>query len=188
MPFLAENRLIGGERLAVISRVLPSTDLSVVGDWLAPGLLLYTVNGADIQQSGNVTAAVLNAMQVDPDGRARVVVEYSGAALERQAGLLTVDVVRLISLANGLNVTFRNRDGVWQAEVTAVLDPSLTDLRQGDILFRDRTTGVALAQPETLEAILVSLVEAGVGTTEFSIIRDNRVEAATMQLARAADP
>lgn len=183
MPFLEENRMIGGERVAIVSRILPTADIAAVGDWLAPGLLLYSVNGVDIQQSGSVTTAVLNAMEVDPDGRARVIVEYAGASLDRQSGLLTVDAQRLVSLENGVRVTVRVVDGAWVAEVTGVINPSLTDLRQGDILYREKSTGTAISTPDALETVMAALVEAGTAATEFSIIRDNKVETATMQLA-----
>ncbi len=183
MPFLEENRIIAGERVAIVSRILPSTDLAQAGSWLAPGLLLYSVNGADIQQSGSVTTAVLNAMEVDPDGRARVIVEYAGASLDRQTGLLTVEAQRLVSLANGVRVTVRVVDEAWVAEVTAVINPSQTQLRQGDILYREKSTGTPIDTPDALETVMAALVAAGTASTEFSIIRDNKVESATMQLA-----
>lgn len=188
MPFLEENRMIAGERVAIVASLLPSANLDEVGDWLAPGLILYSVNGVDIQQGGSVVTAVLNAMQVDPDGRARVVVEYAGDTLDRQSGLLTVEAQRLVSLQNGVRVTLRVVDQVWQAEVTAVINPSITDLRQGDILFRERSTGTALATPDSLEAVMAALVAAGTTVASFSIIRDNKVEVATMQLAVAENP
>ncbi len=183
MPFLEDNRIIGGERVAIILRMLPDVDAASVGDWLANGLILYSVNGVDIQQSGSITTAVLNAMQVDPDGKARVVVQYSGSSLERQTGLMTVTATRLISLANGVNLTVSTIDGEWRSVVTAVNSPNSTTLREGDILFRDKTTGVALDGPMSIEAIMASLVASGTATTEFAIIRDNKLADATMQLA-----
>jgi hypothetical protein len=180
IPFIEENRIIGGARLAIVSRILPTTDLSEAGDWLAPGLLLYTINGKDIQQSGSVTAAVLNSMQVDPDGTAR---EFAGSSLDRETGLLTVKVDRLISLANGVNLRVTVVDGKWQTVVTGVTMPEKTELRQGDILFRDKTTGLAIDQADAVETAMAQLVEAGTGLTTFSIIRDNKLTTAAMQLA-----
>ncbi|MDM7930338.1 serine/threonine-protein kinase [Tabrizicola sp.] len=183
MPFMEENRIIGGQRVAIVSRILPTSNLAEAGNWLAPGLLLYTVNGVDVQQSGNFTTAVLNAMRVDPDGKARVVVEYAGSSLERQTGLMTVPATRLVSLANGVNVRISTIEGEWKAVVMGVTAPNATQLRQGDILFRDKTTGLALSGPETLETIMKALVETGTTVTEFSIIRDNKLATAAMQLA-----
>ena len=45
-------------------------------------------------------------------------------------------------------------------------------------------TTTPLDGANSLETILAALVEQGVGATEFSIIRDNKVAAATMQLAQ----
>ena len=183
MPFMEENRIIGGARVAIISRVLPGINAAEVGSWLAPGLLIYSVNGVDVQQSGNITTAVLNAMKVDPDGKARVVVEYAGSSLERQIGLMTVPSKRIVSLANGVSVSISTIEGEWKAVVTGVSSPNATQLRQGDILFRDKTTGLALSGPESLEAIIAALVASGTSVTEFAIIRDNRLASAAMQLA-----
>ncbi len=183
MPFLEDNRIIGGKRVAVILRLLPDVDVASVGDWLSNGLIVYSVNGVDVQQSGSITTAVLNAMRVDPDGKARVVVQYAGSSLEQQTGLMTVTATRLISLANGVNLSVSTIDGEWRSVVTAVNAPNTTTLRPGDILFRDKTTGVALDAPMSLEAIMTSLVESGTATTEFAIIRDNKLADATMQLA-----
>jgi len=183
MPFIEDNRIIGGQRVAIVSRIMPTVNIDEAGSWLAPGLLLYSVNGVDIQQSGSFTTSVLNAMRVDPDGKARVVVEYAGSSLERQTGLMTVPATRLVSLANGVNVRISTVEGEWKAVVTGVTAPTATQLRQGDVLFRDKTTGLALSGPETLETIMKALVESGTAVTEFSIIRDNRLATAAMQLA-----
>jgi hypothetical protein len=183
MPFIEDNRMIGGQRVAIVLRLLPNVEVAEAGDWLANGLILHTVNGVDIQQSGSIATAVLNAMKVDPDGKARVVVEYSGSSLDRQTGLMTVPATRRISLTNGVNVTISTIEGEWKAVVTGITRPEATDLRQGDILFRDKTTGVAIDGPDTLETVMAALVEAGTPVTEFSIIRDNRLANAYMHLA-----
>jgi hypothetical protein len=183
LPFMEDNRIVGGERLAIIERVLPSTDLSQAGSWLAPGLLIYSVNGMDVQQSGSIASAILSTMTVDPDGRARVVVDYAGSSLERQTGLLTVGTTRLVSLYNGVNLTVQNIDGEWRTVVSGVTRPAATELRQGDVLFRDKSSGTALDGPQSLEEILAVLVDQRIPVTEFAIIRDNRLESAAMQLA-----
>jgi hypothetical protein len=183
LPFMEDNRIIGGDRVAIVERILPSADLSIAGDWLAQGLLIYTINGLDVQQSGSIAGAVLSTMTVDPDGRARVVVQYAGSSLERQTGLMTVDAKRLVSLYNGVNFSVQNIDGDWRTVVTGVTVPSATQLRQGDVLFRDKTSGTAVDGPQSLETIMATLVEQKVPVTEFSIIRDNKLASAAMQLA-----
>jgi serine/threonine protein kinase len=183
MPFLEDNRIIGGQRTAIVRGLLPSANLAEAGSWLEPGLLIYSVNGIDVQQSGSIATAILNAKTVDPDGRARVVVEYAGSSLERQSGLLTVPTTRLVSLGNGLNFEIGTVDGQWQTVVTGVTVPAVTDLRQGDVLYRDQTTGIALDGPDALESIMATLAEQGTGVTQFSVLRGNRIVDAAMQLA-----
>lgn len=183
LPFIEENRIVAGQRTAIVRGFLPGFDIDHAGTWLEPGILIYTVNGNDVQLSGSVATSVLNSMKVDPDGKARVVVEYAGPSLEREVGLMTVPATRLISLGNGLNVESRTVDGEWQTIVTGVTRPEATTLRQGDVIYRDRTTGTALDRPGALEVILAALVKQGVSVTTFSVLRDNRIQHAAMQLA-----
>ncbi|WP_136646203.1 serine/threonine-protein kinase [Tabrizicola sp. YIM 78059] len=183
MPFIEGNRLVANRRVAVIERLLPTADLAETGTWLAPGLVIHSVNGTDVQQSGSIAAAILNALNVDPDGRARVVVEYSLASgQDRQTGLLTVKAKRIVSLANGLTVSIASTDGEWRTVVDSVPQASPAALQPGDVLFRDKTTGTALDGPQSLETIMNDLVGLGARETEFSIIRNNRVTVAAMQL------
>jgi serine/threonine protein kinase len=183
LPFMTDDRIIGGKRIAFITRILPTADASKAGDWLAPGLLLYSINGVPIEQSSSLAGSVLNALQVDPDGFARVVVEYADSSLERQIGLLTVKAQRIVTLENGVGVKIEFNDNAWQSVVTEVAKTSSTTLRPGDVLFRDKSSMVALDSAGSLEAILKGIVTKGLTETEFSIIRGNKVDAATMQLA-----
>lgn len=187
MPFMDDKRVVGTKQVAVITRVLPSTDLSEAGNWIAPGVFLFAINGSPLQQSGGMTSAVLNAMKVDPDGKARVVVEYAdGANAEHEQGLMTVKAHRLVSLANGISVRIASEEDGWKTVVTAISNPRVTDLEVGDILFRDKISGTALDGANSLENILKALVETERSVTEFSILRDNKVETAGMQLATKA--
>lgn len=183
MPFIEGNRLVANRRVAVIERVLPKVNLDEVGNWLAPGLLIHAINGLDVQQSGSIATGVLNALNVDPDGRARVVVQYSTpSGREQMTGLLTVKAKRLVSLANGITVSVSNVDGEWRTVVDSVAGNSATDLAPGDLLFRDKTTGHALDTALSLEKVMEELVQRGTRETEFSIVRSNRVSNASMQL------
>lgn len=182
LPFTADDRVIGGQPLTIVQRLSPGLDLSSAGSWLQQGLLIYGVNGKPTPNAKVLTTVILNAMQVDPDGKARVVVEYAGSDLQKKIDLLTVDAVRLTSLANGIAVRTSVVDGVWKTEVTAVGRPEMTTLQPGDTLFRDKTTTTPLDEATSLEKILGALVDRGVSGTEFSIIRDGKVASATMQL------
>lgn len=183
LPFTADDRIIGGQPTTIVLRLSPTVDLAEAGDWLQQGLLISAVNGIPTPSANALTAEILNAMQVDPDGKARVFVEYSGSDLVKKTGLLTVAAVRLVSLVNGVSLRTTVIDGAWTSTVTGVARPEVTTLREGDILFRDKTTGTPLDQPDALEKILGDLVAAGATQTEFSIIRDKKVDSAVLQLA-----
>jgi hypothetical protein len=184
MPFMDDKRTVGTAQAAVVTRVLPGTDLSEAGSWIAPGVFIFAVNGVPLQPGAGAASAILNAMKVDPDGKARVVMEYAdGASAQRQTGLMTVKAHRLVSLNNGISAQVIVVDGGWKTVVTAIADPNVSDLQVGDVLFRDKTSGTALDGAESLENILTDLVESGVSVTEFSIIRASKVETAGMQLA-----
>jgi tRNA A-37 threonylcarbamoyl transferase component Bud32 len=188
MPFQYDDGMIDGRRVAVVTRFQPGVDIKAAGDWLAPGLAIRSVNGATIQSAGSLTVAVMNAMAVDPDGRARVVVEFSDRSGKAKTGLLTVDAVRLVTLQNGIATRTRVVDGAWKTEITAVGAGNSSTLKVGDTLFRDKTTTTPLDSATALETILADLVAKGVTETEFSIIRDNKVAAATMRLAESGAP
>ena len=77
------------------------------------------------------------------------------------------------------------KDGVWTSLVTGVADPQATTLKPGDVLFRDKTTAIPLDAPDSLEKIMADLVAQGMIQTAFSVIRNNKVGEATMQLGLA---
>ncbi len=183
LPFMADDRIIGGQPMTIVLRLSPTVDLAEAGDWLQPGLLISGVNGKPTPTATALTAEILNQMTVDPDGKARVFVEYAGSDLEKKTGLLTVGVVRLVSLTNGVSVRTTVVDETWTSTVIGVAKPEVTTLREGDILFRDKTTGTPLDTPEALETVLRDLVAAGKTQTEFSIVRDKKVGSAVLQLA-----
>ena len=187
IPFASDDRMVDGKRVAVVTRIPPSVDRQEAGDWLAPGITIFAVNGTPIQSSGSITVAVMNAMSVDPDGKARLVVEYADASQERKSGLLTVSAVRLVNLQNGVSTRTSVVDGVWTTEVTGVTQPEITSLRQGDVLFRDKSSTTPLNGPAALEKIIADLIAAGTTQTVFSIIRDNKVSEARMQLVLDGD-
>lgn len=188
LPFTADDRLIGGKPAALIVRLSPTINPATAGNWLRQGIVIHSINGRPTPTSSTLTTVILNAMQVDPDGRARVVAEYSGSDGDRMTGLLTVEAVRLVSLANGIRLRTATEDGTWKTVVTGVSEPTLTTLRQGDVLFRDKTTGTPLDGPTSLETVMAELVNAKATQSEFSIVRDNKVDVATMQLVLAGNP
>lgn len=183
MPFDTNSRIVGNERVAVISRLERGIDLDLAGPWILPGTRLYAVNGVPISDSSDFAGAVLNSLHVDPDGRARVVVDYAAPGADRQTGLLTVTAVRLVSLANGVSFAISHIEDGWKTVVTAVERPSETDLQPGDVIFREKSTEMLLDQSGSLDAMLKALAEQGEAVVALSVVRDNQVAGASMRLA-----
>ncbi|MFP5479109.1 MAG: protein kinase domain-containing protein [Alphaproteobacteria bacterium] len=182
LPFDTNSRIAGNERVTVISRLEQGVDINIAGPWIVPGTRLYAVNGVPIS-GGDFATAVLNALHVDPDGRARVVVDYAAPGADRQTGLLTVTAVRLVSLANGTSFAISHMEDGWKTVVTKVERPSETDLLPGDVLLREQSSDLRLDQSNSLDAVLTGLVEKGETVADLSIIRDNKVASASMRLA-----
>ncbi len=185
MPFDSTSRIVGDEKVTVISRLDSRSDLQVAGDWLAPGLRLYAVNGVPVAEGKDFTAAVLDALHVDPDGRARVVVDYAAPGAASRTGLLTVPTVRLVTLANGVGLAISHQEEGWKTVVTGVADPAATDLMPGDVLFREKQTQALFDQPDAVDAVLKTLVGKGETLAHLSVVRQNQVVSGAMRLALA---
>ncbi|MCX8509411.1 MAG: hypothetical protein ORN49_11130, partial [Rhodobacteraceae bacterium] len=160
-----------------------SADLSTSGGWIKPGIAITAVNDKPIERGATVAGMVLNNLHVDPDGYARVAVKYTDTSGAEQTALLAVQTVRKVNLANGINLICENIEGSWKTVVQSIAPESITTLRVGDTMFRDKTTGLLIDGPQTLEEALASLVSTKTATTDFSVIRDSKVTVATMQLA-----
>ncbi|MCY1128267.1 serine/threonine-protein kinase [Frigidibacter sp. RF13] len=186
MPFSESMRTVDGKRVAVVSRIDPAADLSVVGSWLKPGVTLYGINDVAFENGGTTAGMVLNNLHVDPDGYSRVGVTYKTASGDEQSGLLAVPTVRIVSLANGMNVSAAFADGKWQTIVQTVPAGGLGSVQPGDVLFRDKTTGIAIDGPETIELVMAELAKQKIAVTEFSVVRDSGVETAEVPLALEA--
>lgn len=185
MPFDSTSRIVGDEKVTVISRLDGRSDLQLAGDWLAPGLRLYAVNGVPVAEGKDFTAAVLDALHVDPDGRARVVVDYAAPGAASRTGLLTVPTVRLVTLANGIGLAISHQDEGWKTVVTSVADPAATDLVPGDVLFREKQTQALFDQPDAVDMVLKTLVGKGETLAQLSVVRQNQVVGGAMRLALA---
>lgn len=186
MPFSENMRTVDGNRVAVVSRIDPAADLGIVGSWLKPGVTIYAINEAPFGNGSTTAGMVLNNLHVDPDGYARVGVTYKTATGAEQGGLLAVPTVRIVSLANGMNVSAAFADGKWQTVVQTVPEGGAGTVKAGDVLFRDKTTGIAIDGPETIEAVMAELVKQKIAVTEFSVVRDSGVETVVVPLALEA--
>ncbi len=186
MPFAEVARISGGKPTVVVSHVSQTADLAISGDWIKPGVIINAVNEKPIQSGGTVAGMVLNDLHVDPDGYGRAAIKYTDAGGTQQTGLLAAQIVRNVSLVNGIVVTAAVIEDGWKTTVQSVSPEAVTSLQVGDVIFRDKTTGVAIDGPQSLEEVMAALVEQKRATTEFSVIRGSGVQTALMQLATDA--
>jgi serine/threonine protein kinase len=188
VPFVETQRMSDGAPVLVVSRIAPDADLQRIGGWIETGVMVESVNDAPVEPGATLAGMILNDLHVDPDGFARVAVGYVDAAGNRQTGLLAVPAVRMTSLVNGVTLLSEAGNGTWQTIVKAVVPDGVTTLQPGDVLFRDKTTGVPLEGPQSIEGIAAELVASGKARTDFSVVRGSSVETATMQLALEPEP
>lgn len=186
MPFFDASRIVLGQQTLVVSRINPAADLAVAGNWLQPGLTITAVNDKPVTPGSSVAGLVLDSLTVDPDGYARTVVRYSDLTGQKQTGLLAVQTVRLVNLANGISFVTGFEDGGWLTRVASVKEGAATTLLVGDIIFRDKFTGTAIDGPQSLEGVMPAHIERELGTVEFAVIRESKLESAYMQLVIAS--
>ncbi|WP_309664743.1 serine/threonine-protein kinase [Tabrizicola sp.] len=183
MPFYEVERIVNGNRTRVVSRIDPTADLAIAGDWLKPGIIITAVNGTPIKGAETVAGMVLSGLTVDLDGYARSTVRFSTAAGNEQSGLLAVQTIRLLSLASGVDLVVSFKDGQWLTTVKSVKEGSATNLLPGDVIFREKFTGVAIDGPQSFETVMPALIERQLATVELAVIRGTKVQSAFLQLA-----
>ncbi len=187
MPFVSSIRNVNADSAVVIVLVNSDADLATSGDWIRAGTAIFAVNGNPVRAGQTLPGLMLNALHVDPDGYTRAGVEYrNGTTNERQQGLLAVPVIRLISLANGVDLQATVIDGKWQTVVTKVIAEQPDGLKVGDVLHRDKGSDLALDGPQSLESLIADLQARDVPTTEMAVVRDSRLVTVKFALATIA--
>ncbi|MCX8955667.1 serine/threonine protein kinase, partial [Ruegeria sp. NA] len=71
----SRRRTATGATIAVTG-VDANQDMSVIGEWVEPGVVIFTLNGNPVRQDISFAAQVLDKLSVDPDGFTRVAARY----------------------------------------------------------------------------------------------------------------
>ena len=182
IPFAEAYRVVDGRPAIVISRVNPTIDLSVAGDWIVAGLKIIAVNNQPIQPGATIAGSILGQIKVDPDGFSRVAINYIDKSGATHTRLLAIETVRMVSLVNGVNLITEHVEGEWQTTVQSIAPDADTTLRVNDQIFRDKFSGFVINGSDSIENIMQELIDQNVGATVFSVLRGNRIETATMPL------
>ncbi|MBO9446859.1 serine/threonine-protein kinase [Ruegeria sp. R14_0] len=186
IPFQTSRRRASTGSIIAITGVDAGMDPSVVGEWVARGATIFTLNGRPVQADMTFAAQVLNEMNIDPDGYIRVSARYRPLGETRpQNGLLALPAMRVVGLENGYVFTVQNANSTgWQTVVSSVPPSAQGDLQKGDVLVSEATTGTALDGSESLDALTAALVSEDQPLARFNVLRSGAETNATMSLAQ----
>ncbi|WP_298905621.1 serine/threonine-protein kinase [uncultured Aliiroseovarius sp.] len=185
LPFATSERRLSTGSAVAISGVDTKRDMSIIGDWVSRGTVIFTINGDPVTSSASFVNRVLDDVKVDPDGYIRVAARYRkhGSALPVN-GLLALPAIRFFGLENGVTLTSNTADnGNWTVRVTRLPEGFAGDLRVGDILLSEDTTGQQINAIQSLDRILETLVADGVSQARLTALRNGAEVQVTMQLA-----
>ncbi|KUJ73174.1 serine/threonine protein kinase [Ruegeria marisrubri] len=184
-PFTTSIRRLSTANVVAITGVDPQADMSVVGDWVSKGDVIYTLNGEPVRDGATFATQVLDNLNVDPDGHIRVVARYRPMGETKVVnGLLALPAVRVFGLANGVTLAATSDgNGTWSTKVTQIGAADTSDLNTGDVLLNEAITGQQIDTSESLDKILAALVAEGQSEARLTVLRNGAEVEATMRLA-----
>ncbi len=184
MPFASRTERVRSANTIVITDVSDTADLSISGNWIAEGVILYSFNGEPLQQDTPLLVSVLNNLTVDPDGYTRSTVRYRDPAKDiLDRALMAVPVVREIGLADGTILETRRESLNWVTRVVTVGMPE-SGLALGDILRAEDQTGIVFASHEDVEKALGKLADQKSETARLTVLRNGARQLLDWPLAR----
>ncbi|WP_120499704.1 serine/threonine-protein kinase [Roseovarius sp. EL26] len=184
IPFQSRFRKVSNANAIAITGVTSGEDLSVVGEWVKRGAVIYTLNGEPIRRNIPLESLVLRNHTVDSDGYIRVVVRYRPMGEKRVSnGLLAMPAVQVSGLENGVTLAVRSdSEKGWRTEVRKLSADHDTSLRVGDILVQETVTGTDFDAQDSLEKALDRLMSQGRSEMELVITRNGIQQNASMPL------
>ncbi|WP_298850173.1 protein kinase [uncultured Ruegeria sp.] len=186
IPFQTSRRRGSTGATIAVTGVDADQDMSVIGDWVQRGAVIFTLNGKPVRQDAPFAAQVLDNLNVDSDGFTRVAARYRPLGQTRaQNGLLALPVMRSVGLENGYAFTVSSDgDGGWQTKVNAVPVEAAGNLQKGDVLLSEDQTGATFDSSESLDETLAALVSNEQPEANLTVLRNGAETAAIMQLAQ----
>ncbi|WP_171094742.1 MULTISPECIES: serine/threonine-protein kinase [unclassified Ruegeria] len=186
IPFQTSRRRGSTGPTIAVTGLNPNQDMSVIGDWVQRGAVIFTLNGKPVREDATFAAQVLDKLSIDPDGYTRVAARYRPLGQTRaQNGLLALPVVRSVGLENGYTFTVSSSDDEgWKTVVESVPSDAAGGLQRGDVLLSESQSRMNLDGSESLDAMLLELVAEGQPEANLTVLRNGAEAAATMQLAQ----
>ncbi|NOD85049.1 serine/threonine-protein kinase [Ruegeria sp. HKCCD6119] len=186
IPFQTSRRRGSTGATIAVTGVDANQDMSVIGDWVQRGAVIYTLNGSPVRQDVPFAAQVLDNLKVDADGYTRVAARYRPLGQTRaQNGLLALPAIRSVGLENGYTFTV-SADGNsgWQTTVNAVPADAAVSLQKDDVLLNESHSGITFDGSESLDEMLAALVSSEQPEANLTVLRNGAETAAIMQLAQ----
>ncbi|WP_210092910.1 serine/threonine-protein kinase [Ruegeria sp. HKCCSP346] len=186
IPFQTSRRRGSTGATIAVTGVDANQDMSVIGDWVQRGAVIYTLNGSPVRQDVTFAAQVLDNLKVDADGYTRVAARYRPLGQTRaQNGLLALPAIRSVGLENGYTFTV-SADGNsgWQTTVNAVPADAAVSLQKDDVLLNESHSGITFDGSESLDEMLAALVSSEQPEANLTVLRNGAETAAIMQLAQ----
>ncbi|WP_299898129.1 serine/threonine protein kinase [uncultured Ruegeria sp.] len=186
IPFQTSRRRGSTGATIAVTGVDANQDMSVIGDWVQRGAVIYTLNGKPVRQDVPFAAQVLDNLNVDVDGYTRVAARYRPLGQTRaQNGLLALPAMRSVGLENGYSFTVSaDGNGGWQTRVKAVPADVAGSLQKDDILLNESQSGTTFDGSESLDEMLAALVSNEQTDANLTVLRNGAETAAVMQLAQ----
>ncbi|WP_425079621.1 protein kinase domain-containing protein [Ruegeria denitrificans] len=186
IPFQTSRRRGSTGATIAVTGVDADQDMSVIGDWVQRGAVIYTLNGRPVRQDVSFAAQVLDNLKVDTDGYTRVAARYRPLGQTRaQNGLLALPAIRSVGLENGYTFTVSaDGDAGWQTRVNAVPAEAAGNLQKGDVLLNESLSGITFDGSESLDEMLAALVSSEQSEAKLTVLRNGAETAATMQLVQ----
>jgi hypothetical protein len=156
----------------VIVGSVPGAAPAGANPWLAPGAILYAVDGTFVSDAASIRAVLAAAAEAAAAPALSVPVRLRperGAPFEE--ALLTVTAGRRLTLVNGVTFTIEPAADGWTTVVAAVAAPEPGGLRPGDVLHSEIGGAGAIDGPGGLEAALARALGAGRSAALFAVGR-----------------
>ncbi len=184
MPFDSSLEQVRNAQTALVTKVSDTADLTKSGPWIEEGVVIFAVNGQPLDGTSSIETLVLNNLATDPDGYTRASIRFKDAETGKfDRGLLSVQVVRSIWLADGSLLQAGMQDGAWITKVAIIGDEAKGTLKVGDILTKEGVTGRSIDSAEDIETIFGKLVDMERDTAQFSVLRNGEKTTAELSLA-----
>ncbi|WP_343081049.1 serine/threonine-protein kinase [Ostreiculturibacter nitratireducens] len=187
LPFDSNIRTVGSTRFAQVRSIGTDADPALTESWLKIGTMIFSVNGKTIADSADLGSQILTDMKTAKGGalQTKLRVKIPGASAYDNVEL-AVPAIRRIGLANTISLESRMADGAWETVTTGVDASGKSELRAGDILLRETTTGTVFDTADAAERLMDALVGRGIADARLEVLRGEQRLSVRMALVPAS--